>query len=79
MRIEVWSDDGNLLFKCYKGSQRRCDGTTCYPSEVKEALRLATKHGDLPKWYDLTVRRFFARRQRDRMASRDDDGRRQTA
>ena len=83
MRIEVWSDDGNLLFKCYEGSTRRCDGTDCYPQEVKDAIMLAWNHGDLPKFRDLTWLvggyLFYRRRQRDRMASRDDDGRRQTA
>lgn len=44
---------------------------------------LAFDHSDLPKFRDLTWLvggyLFYRRRQRDRMASRDDDGHRQTA
>ena len=30
MRVEVYSDDGNLLFKVNRiGSKRRCDGERC--------------------------------------------------
>lgn len=68
MRVVVYSDNGEALFSTRVGSARKCDTNTCYPAEVKEALKLATQHGDLPKWHDLTARRFYTRRQRARTA-----------
>jgi hypothetical protein len=75
MRVIVYSDDGNELFRADVGSKRKCDGNNCYPVEVKDALMLAWNHGELPKWRDLTWLVggyfFYPRRQRDREARAD--------
>lgn len=67
MKVTVFSDDGNKLFQVTVGSTRSCDGNTCYPTEVKDALELAYNHGELPKWSDASDEDFKARRQQDRL------------
>ena len=72
MKVQVFSDDGNLLFTDVVGSDRECDANSCVVNEVLDALLLATHHHDLIQragrgWE--TQEQFFKRRERDRKAA----------